>query len=182
MRHVAPVRQEPGVHTIMNLVGPLANPARAGRQVVGVADPAHAGTMAGALHRLGAAHALVVHGEIGLDEIAPVGATRLWEVRNGEVQEWRMHPAELGLETASLEGLEGGEPHENAGRIRALLAHPRSAAAALRAAVLLNAAAAIYVGGASASMSEAVVRAAGALDSGAALARLEALVSVSNAG
>jgi anthranilate phosphoribosyltransferase len=182
MRHVAGVRRELGVPTLMNLAGPLANPAWAGRQVVGVANLAQARTMAGSLVRLGATHALVVHGEIGIDEVSPVGATRVWEVRQGAVREWRLDPAEMGLATPTLEGLEGGEPSENAKRIRALFSRPASAPASLRAAVILNAAAAVYVGGVAISMPDAVSLAKRALESGAALARLEALVEASTAG
>jgi anthranilate phosphoribosyltransferase len=182
MRHVAGIRRELGVPTIMNLAGPLANPAWAGRQVVGVAKLDQARTMAESLLRLGAAHALVVHGEIGIDEIAPVGLTRVWEVHDGGVEEWCLDPADLGLDTPTLAGLEGGEPAENAARIRALFSDPASAPPALRSAVLLNAAAAIYVGGACATWPDAVSQARRALDSGAALARLETLIAVSSAG
>lgn len=182
MRHVAGVRRELGVPTIMNLVGPLANPARAGRQVVGIADRSRAAIVAEALARLGSTHAMVVHGEIGIDEIAPVGTTRVWEVRDGALHEWQIEPSRLGLATTSLDGLEGGEPADNATRILDLFAHPRRAAPALRAAVLLNAAAAVYTGGQVASLEEAVGAAREALDSGAALARLEALVEASSAG
>ena len=124
----------------------------------------------------------MVHGEIGIDEVAPLGPTRVWEVRDGTVSEWRLDPADLGLGTDNLDGLEGGEPSENAARIRALFARPAAAPAALRAAVLLNAAAAIYVGGTGASMPDAVSQAQHALDSGAALAKLDALVEASTAG
>lgn len=181
MRHVAGVRRDLGVPTLMNLVGPLANPALAGRQVVGVADADRAPMVADALLRLGAMHALVVHGEIGIDEIAPVGLTRVWEVLDGTLREWRLDPADVGLDTPSLEGLEGGEPSENAERILALFARPASVPAALRAAVLLNAAGAIYVSGTSESLPDAVAQARRALDSGAALARLKSLVEASTA-
>lgn len=181
MRYVAEVRRELGVATLMNLAGPLANPAWAGRQVVGIANLAHAQTMAGSLLRLGATHALVVHGEIGIDEISPVGGTMVWEVRDGAVTEWRVDPMALGLHTTTLDGLEGGEPAENAERIRALLAEPAAAPASLRAAVLLNAAAAVYVGGACDSLEEAVSQARQSLHGGAALARLKALVEASTA-
>jgi anthranilate phosphoribosyltransferase len=83
MRHVGPVRRELGVPTVMNIVGPLANPARAGRQVVGVADRQRMPLLAGALAALGSVHALVVHGEPGMDEVSPLGVTHVAEVRNG---------------------------------------------------------------------------------------------------
>jgi anthranilate phosphoribosyltransferase len=146
-----------------------------------VADAARAPIIADALRRLGAVHALVVHGEIGLDEIAPVGRTTVWEVRGGGVREWSLDPRELGVATESLDGLEGGEPAENAARIVALFSAPAEAPPALRSAVILNAAAALYVGGAAATMPQAVALAQGALMSGAALARLRALVAASTA-
>lgn len=175
MRHVAPIRRELGVPTIMNLVGPLANPAGVTRQVVGVADPRHGDLMAGALARLGAEHALVVHALAGLDELSPVGQSLMWEVRSGAVTRQTLDPATLGLATADLAGTEGGEPSANAAAIVALLEEPRRTPAALRAAVLLNAAAAILVSGEVTSMHDAVERAAAALDGGAAAERLERL-------
>lgn len=178
MRHVAPIRRELGVPTVMNLVGPLANPAMAGRQVVGVADAERAPRMAGALARLGAAHALVVHAEIGMDEIAPMGETSVWEVRGGEVRSWRLDPASLGLAVPSLEGLAGGTPEENGAAIRRLLEGAGSARA-VEAAVLLNAAAAIYVSGGAGTMAEAAESARTSLREGRAAERLAALRSAS---
>ncbi|HEY3935236.1 MAG TPA: anthranilate phosphoribosyltransferase [Gemmatimonadales bacterium] len=175
MRHVGPVRRRLKVPTLMNLVGPLANPAGAGRQVVGVADRARGPIMAAALVRLGVAHGLVVHADVGMDEISPVGNTTIWEVRDGGVREWTFDPADSGLETASLEGLEGGDPDDNAARILELFDRPAGAAPALRAAVILNAAAAAYVGGLASSLAEAVVGAVESLESGRARERVEAL-------
>ena len=146
MRHVGPTRRALGVPTIMNLLGPLANPAGVRRQVVGVADRARAPQLADALQQLGATHALVVHGAIGMDEMSPVGETMVWEIRDGRVSEWVLDAAELGLGTESLDGLAGGEPAENAARIERLLRTGEGGA--VRAAVLLNAAAALYVSGA----------------------------------
>jgi anthranilate phosphoribosyltransferase len=174
MRHVAPVRRELGVPTIMNLVGPLANPALAGRQVVGVADPDRAPRMAGALARLGSAHALVVHADVGMDEIAPLGTTAVWEVRDGQISEWLLDPAALGLAVHSLVGLEGGAPEENAATLERLFeGSPTSAA--VKAAVLLNAAAAIYVSGRVGSLADGVEAARASLGEGRAGARLAAL-------
>lgn len=175
MRHVAPIRRELGVPTLMNLIGPLANPARAQRQVVGVADANRAPIIAGALAALGTRHALVVHGEIGMDEVSPCGATAVWEVRAGRVSEWRIDPARLGLDSLSLDGLEGGAPEENAARIESLLRAPHAAASALRNAVVLNAAAAVYVSDSAMSWEAAATVAAVALESGAAGARLDQL-------
>jgi anthranilate phosphoribosyltransferase len=175
MRHVGPVRAELGAATLMNLIGPLANPAGVSRQVVGVSDPAKAPRVAEALARLGSEHALVVHADVGMDEISPMGLSTAWEVANGAVREWRIDPAELGQATDSLEGLSGGSAAENAERIEALLATPATAPAALRAAVVLNAAAAVLVSGLARSMADAASRAAGALNDGSAYARLNAL-------
>jgi anthranilate phosphoribosyltransferase len=175
MRHVAPVRNELGVATIMNLLGPLVNPAGVTRQVIGVADGDRASLVAQALGRLGAAHALVLHAAVGMDEISPSGTTRVWEVRNGSVEHWEIDPADHGLRCDDLRSLAGGEPLENAERIERLLeGHSEEA---LRCAVLLNAAAALYVSGNGWSFEEAAERAAAALDEGTgaeALARLRA--------
>ncbi len=175
MAHLAAVRRELGVPTLMNLVGPLANPAGVQRQVVGVADPARAPAVAEALRQLGVTHALVVHGEAGLDEISPVGATAVWEVQEGRVREWMFDPAGVGLRATSFAGLEGGTASENAARIVELFEGRARCGPALRHAILLNAAAAIYVGGVEATLAAAVGRAADALDSGAARDRLDAL-------
>ncbi len=175
MRHVAPVRRKLGTPTIMNLVGPLANPAGATRQVIGVSDPARGALMAAALARLGTAHAMVVHGVDGFDEIAPVGETMIWEVQAGGVREWRLTAESFGFTVKSLAGLAGGEPAENAATIVQLFERPTAASAAVRAAVLLNAAAAIMVGGRARSMPDAIEIATDALDAGRALAALVAL-------
>jgi anthranilate phosphoribosyltransferase len=175
MRHVAPIRRDLGVPTVMNLLGPLANPAGARRQVVGVADAARAPLLAGALAQLGAIHALVVHAEMGMDEIAPMGRTQVHEVRGGSITTWVLEPETYGLAVASLAGLEGGAPEENAVRIEALLAEPSRAPEALRAAVVLNAAAAILVSGQASTLAAAVDAAHAALESGQGAERLARL-------
>jgi anthranilate phosphoribosyltransferase len=173
MRHVGPVRRELAIPTVMNMVGPLANPASAGRQVVGVADASRVALMAGALAVLGSAHALVVHGEPGLDEISPLGATRVIEVRDGATREWTIDPAALGLAATSADELAGGDPATNARTVREVLAGQGAAGA--RAAVVLNAGAAIYVGGLEPTFEDAVRRAERACREGAGLAALEAM-------
>jgi anthranilate phosphoribosyltransferase len=173
MRHVAPVRRELKVATIMNLVGPLANPAGVRRQVVGVAEPSRALLVAEALAALGTEHALVAHGEIGMDEISPVGRTTILEVRGGTVDRWTLDPAEHGLDWHRPEDLAGGEPVENARRTESLFEGNGDEAA--RRAVLLNAAAAVYVSGVAGSFGAAVAAAAHALDRGGARRVLEAL-------
>lgn len=173
MRHVGPVRRELAIHTMMNVLGPLANPASAGRQVVGVAEPSRLRLLGGALAALHAQHALVVHGEPGMDEVSPLGCTQVLEVRGGEVAEWVIEPEDYGLRAAHADELAGGGPEENARVILDVLAGRRTDGA--RAAVLLNAAAAIYVGGRSATFAEGVERATSALESGRGLAALERL-------
>ena len=166
MRHVAPTRKELGVPTVMNLLGPLVNPAGASRQVLGVADAVRAPAVSHALARLGCTHALVVHAEVGMDEISPHGRTRVWEVEGGRVTEWLLDPAEFGLAQEDLGALAGGSPEENARRMGALLGGARDPVA--RAAVVLNAAAAIYVSSGGGTFREAVGKAQAALDQGKA--------------
>ena len=174
MRHVGPVRRELGIPTVMNIVGPLANPARAGRQVVGVADARRVPLIAGALLALGTEHALVVHGEPGMDEISPLGPTQVIEIRDGRTREWSIEPAQFGLGTGRAEELAGGPPADNAAAVRAVLAG--NAPPTATAAVLLNAAAALFVStSGTGSFEDAVEMARSALDAGAGLAALERL-------
>lgn len=175
MRHVGPVRRELGIPTVMNIVGPLANPAKAGAQVVGVSDFDRAPILADALLSLGTSHALVVHGEPGLDEISPLGRTRVLEVRNGKKSEWVIEPKTLGLGGGKESDLAGGSPEENAAIIDAILDNKGREAA--RAAVLLNAAGAIYVGGAAGSFADGVQLARQSLESGDAKKALQKLRS-----
>jgi anthranilate phosphoribosyltransferase len=173
MKHVGPIRRELAIPTVMNIVGPLANPAGAMRQVVGVADAYRVPILAGALLELGAVHAMVVHGEPGLDEISPLGPTRVVEIRNGESQEWTLDPASYGLLTDDPRDLAGGDPADNARIIEAVLAGdgPRGATAA----VLLNAAAAIYVSGQVNDFAGRVGAARAALEQRKGLAALDRL-------
>ena len=171
MRHVGPVRRELGVATVMNMVGPLANPASAGRQVVGVADAERVPLLAGALAALGAVHALVVHGAPGLDEVSPLGETQVLEVRDGAVTRWTIEPEAHGYVGLSADDLAGGDPVANAATVRAVL-EGRGAPAA-EAAVVLNAAAAVYVGGLARDYAEGVEQARAALAAGAGMEALE---------
>ncbi|MDB4890668.1 MAG: Anthranilate phosphoribosyltransferase, partial [Gemmatimonadetes bacterium] len=143
MRHVGPVRRELGIPTVMNIIGPLANPACAGRQVVGVADAKRVPLIAGALRTLGAVHALVVHGEPGMDEVSPLGLTRVVEIRDGNTTEWTIDPAHYGFSGGNAVELAGGPPFQNAAAVSAVL--DGSAPPTAVAAVVLNAAAALYV-------------------------------------
>src|SRR5438094_8397258 len=121
MKHAGPVRRELAVPSVMNLLGPLANPAGVRRQVVGVADPDRAPLVAGALARLGAEHALVVHGRVGMDEISPHGITDVWEVKDGAVRSWEIDPARFRLGINDVRDLQGGDPAANAERVERIL-------------------------------------------------------------
>jgi anthranilate phosphoribosyltransferase len=173
MRHVGPVRRELAIGTLLNVLGPLANPAGAGRQVVGVAEESRLPLLAGALASLGSRHAMVVHGEPGMDEVSPLGCTRVLEVKAGEVREWTLDPDRFGMRARSESELAGGTPEENAGTILDVLAGRRRDGA--RSAVLLNAAAAIYVADRAASYEDALGAAERALDGGMGMQALEAL-------
>lgn len=172
MKHVAPVRKALGIPTIMNLLGPLTNPAGARRQLVGVADPGLLDLVAGALAELGHEHALVVHGEAGMDEVSPAGPTLVAELRAGEVRRYRLVPEELGLEPVDLAELAGGDPATNAATIESVLRGRRGAA---RNAVIANAAAAFLVSGIVESWLEGVRMAEASLDEGRGAAALERL-------
>jgi anthranilate phosphoribosyltransferase len=176
MKHVAPVRRELGTPTLMNLIGPLANPASVRRQVVGVADPDRAGIVAEALVRLGTEHALVVHGRVGMDEISPQGITDVWEVKDGAVRQWEIDPQRFRLAIADVGELQGGDPAANAERVQRILGNGSAPAdPAGLAAVLLNAGAAIYVAGIAGSLAEGIGRAREVVASGAARAALDRL-------
>jgi len=177
MRHVGPVRRELAIPTIMNLLGPLTNPAGVRRQVVGVADPELLPLLGEALRTLEHERALVVHGRHGLDEISPLGETEVVELLEGKLDRYIIRPEDLGLPVAAAEEIAGGEPAENAAVIRSVL-EGRSVGGA-RTFVLLNAAAALYVAGLVRDLSGGVRLAAESVDSGAALRALDALVSAS---
>lgn len=172
MRHVGPVRRALGIRTIMNLLGPLTNPAGARRQMVGVAERALVPLVVGGLQELGHAHALVVHGSPGMDEISPCGPTEVAELVDGEVREYTVQPEDFGLESVDPASLAGGEPEENAAIVEAVLA---GEVGGPRTAVVLNAAGAIYLGGKAADLGGAVVAAQEAIDSGRAMGVLEGL-------
>jgi anthranilate phosphoribosyltransferase len=175
MRHVIAVRRELAVRTIFNFLGPLTNPAGAPRQVIGVSDPAYIETIAAALRGLGGSTALVVSSEDGLDEISVSGATRAVELRNGEIRGFSVTPEALGVDSYPADAVGAADPERSASIARAVLGG--GAAGAERALVLVNAGAAIYVGGGAESLEEGVQRAAEAIDSGAALDALERFVA-----
>jgi anthranilate phosphoribosyltransferase len=174
MKHVAPVRRELGMPTIMNVLGPLTNPAGARRQVVGVSHPRLLPLIAGALHTLGHDHALVVHGDPGMDELSPIGMTRAIEVRDGSLREFTIDPAEFfDARRLTPEDLQGGDPAYNARVVEDVL-HGRGPAGA-EAAVVLNAGAALYVAGAASDLAGGVSAAQQALNEGKGAAALQRL-------
>jgi anthranilate phosphoribosyltransferase len=179
MRHVGPVRRELGVPTVMNIVGPLANPAGVLRQVIGVADPGRLRLIAETLQRLGALHALVVHGTPGMDELSPLGPSTVLEVRGGSIREWTLDPESFGLTAPDASELAGGDPAANAALIEQVLRGHGPPGA--KNAVILNAAGALYVGGAAADMGGAVDLARQTLSAGRGRETLEKLRAVARA-
>jgi anthranilate phosphoribosyltransferase len=173
MAHVAPVRAELGIRTVFNVLGPLANPAGARNGVFGVYAPELAYTYAETLASLGSTRAFVVHGEGGLDELAPGGVNLVVEVTDGDVREYELDPRSLGIYPSDPADLVGGDAAENAAAIRALFAGERSGR---RDAVVLNAAAALVAAGVANDLGDGIGLAAGAIDSGAVASRLEELV------
>jgi anthranilate phosphoribosyltransferase len=176
MREVMPVRRELGVRTIFNVLGPLTNPAGARRQLVGVYSDRLVDLIAQVLAKLGSEHALVVHGADGLDEISTTGPTRVAEVRGGEVASYTLEPEELGLERVEPAVLEGGSPENNAETMRRLLAGGEGP---LTDITLLNAGAAIWIGGKVDDLAAGLERARETWRSGAAARKLEQLVDFS---
>jgi anthranilate phosphoribosyltransferase len=178
MAHVIPVRKELGVRTIFNFLGPLTNPAGAQRQLLGVSDRHYQETIAEALVGLDSVRAMVVAAEDGVDEISISARTRVIEVADGRTAEHYVEPGDFDFAEAEAEYVAGGTPDENAAASRAILdgeAGPR------RHLVLLNAGAAIYVGGVAGSLAEGVEKATAAIDSGQARELLGRLVSTTAA-
>jgi anthranilate phosphoribosyltransferase len=178
MKHAAGVRKELGFRTIFNVLGPLTNPANAEAYVLGVFDVNWVEPMAEVLSVLGCSHALVVHGDDGLDEITLTGDSHIAELKKGKVKSYKLDPDELGLEICFSEDLKGGTPEDNAAIIEGILKGEKGPK---RDIVLLNSAAAIYVAGIAKSMEQGVQCAVESIDSGKARAKLEDLCKISNA-
>jgi anthranilate phosphoribosyltransferase len=176
MRQVMPVRRELGIRTLFNILGPLANPAGARRQVLGVYDERLVPLMAEVLKELGCDHALVVRGADGLDELTTTAATCVAEVKGDRVEHYFLNPVDAGLDEARPEDLLGGDPKCNAQLFQRVL---EGTAGPLLDISLLNAGAAIYVAGRCPSLRTGVDRARQAVASGAAKAKLEDLRSFS---
>lgn len=183
MRFAAPLRREVAIRTVFNILGPLTNPAGARRQVVGVPSPRFLPIVAGAFSHLGAERALVVHGAGGLDEISLSGPTDIHEVSAGARRAYQVHPQDVGVDQYPAVSIAGGTAAENARMMRALLAETDDSpeADARRDIACVNAAAALVASGVARDLSDGVHHAREALRSGAALARLDTLVRVSQA-
>ena len=178
MRHVTPIRAELGYRTIFNLLGPLANPAGATRQLLGVYDSRWLEPLARVLGALGAERAWTVHGQ-GMDEITTTGETQVAEWRDGQVRLFRITPEAVGLPRAALADITGGPPAHNAAALRELL---DGATGAYRDIVMLNAAAAFLVGDRVETLREGVELAGQVIDDGRARAALDRLVAITNEG
>jgi anthranilate phosphoribosyltransferase len=176
MKHVMAARREMGIRTVFNMLGPLTNPAGANAQVIGVYSDALTEPLARALAELGTLRAFVVHGDDGLDEISNTGPSHISEVHEGVVRSSTVRPEDFGLPRASLHDLRGGDREENAAIVRQVLA---AEAGPRRDIVLMNAAAALVVGGKAHDFKEGVTLAAQSIDSGAAAAKLAGLITLS---
>jgi anthranilate phosphoribosyltransferase len=175
---VASIRRELGVQTTFNLLGPLTNPARAPRQIIGVWNRSLVEALARTLSLLGTERAWIVHGNDGLDEVTLADKTFVAEASNGVVRMFEVEPEDFGVERVSLEGLGGGDAEANAAIIRSVLSGARRDAA--RALVVVNAAAALHVGGLAENLRAGAGLAEQSIDSGAAQAKLEGLIRTSS--
>src|SRR5215217_6141082 len=175
---VASIRRQLGIHTTFNLLGPLSNPAGAPRQIVGVWRKDLAEKLARVLAELGTERAWVVHGEDGLDEITLAGKTYVAETENGRVRTFEIRPEDFGFDVRAIDHLRGGDAEANAEIVSGVLAGSRMDEA--RALVIMNAAAALFLGGAAADVREGAKVAAQAIDSGAAQRKLELLIEATS--
>ena len=178
MKHAAPVRKELGMRTIFNILGPLTNPAGAPNQVMGVFHPDLVGIQARVLKVLGSRHVLTVHGADGLDEITITGPTAVAELKHDFITEYVVEPKQFGLDTAPVEAIQVAGPEESRARVLAVLEGETGPSQDV---VLLNAAAALYVAGIVPSLWDGVARSRDVIASGAAKAKLDQLVSFSQA-
>ena len=176
MRYAAPVRQDMGIRTVFNVLGPLTSPARVKRQLLGVAEASLGETMAEVLNLMGSEHCLVVHSEEGADEFTLGGMSHCWELEDGEVSSFAVDPQEFGLVKAPWQAIRGGTPADNAFLLRRILTGELGPH---RDVVLLNSGAALMVGEMAESIKEGIEMAAQVIDDGRALMKLEGLVELS---
>jgi anthranilate phosphoribosyltransferase len=178
MRHVGPARVELGTRTIFNLLGPLSNPAKVKRQLIGVFAPQWVEPLAAVLRDLGHERAWVVHGAGGMDEVSTLGPTQVAELKDGRIATFEVTPADAGLPTAKLEDITGGDREHNAAALRGVLEGKPSA---YRDIVVLGSAAALIVAGKADSLEQGATLASEAIDSGRAVEVLNRLVRITNA-
>ncbi len=177
MRFVAPVRKELSIRTIFNILGPLSNPAGAAYQLMGVYDESLVEPLAQVLLNLGVKSGLVVYGLEGLDEISLVGKTKVCEIRDGWVKNYEIDPRDYGFQLCKKEDLVGGTPEENAQIIRDIFAGKKGPK---RDTVVLNSAAALYIGKGDITLEEAIEEVKDVIDSGKALAKLNQMIKATN--
>ena len=178
MKNVAPVRKELGVRTIFNILGPLTNPAGAPNILMGVFHPDLVGIQVRALQRLGAEHALVVYGRDGMDEVSLGAATLVGELKNGQITEYEIHPEDFGLPMASNRALKVETPEQSREMLIGVLKGESGAAQDI---VCLNAGVALYAANVADSIQTGIAKARAAIASGAALAKLEQVVTRTHA-
>ena len=176
MRHAAPVRRELGVRTLFNLLGPLTNPAGAKRQIMGVFHRDLTSILAKVLQSLGSQHVMVVHGADGMDEISFSGDTQVAELKDGSISEYVLNPSQFGFALHDVKSIRVQDTVQSADMVRAVLAGENIPA---RDIVLLNAGAAIYIAGLADDMQQGIEHAGQMLDNGAAQAKLEQLITLS---
>ena len=177
MKNVAPVRKELGVRTLFTILGPLTNPANAPNILMGVFHQDLVGIQVRALQRLGAEHALVVYGKDGMDEVSLGAATVVGELKNGQITEYEIHPEDFGMTMASQRGLRVETPEQSKAMLMGVLGNQPGAPLDI---VVLNAGAALYAANVTPSMQQGIVLAREAIASGAALRKLNQLVTLSN--
>lgn len=175
MRFVGPTRKEIGIRTIFNVLGPLTNPAGAGHQLIGVGHPGIAGKLAEVLEKLGSTRVVLVHSDEGLDEIGITGATAVteWDRATGRIREYSIRPSDFGLDAGKSDDLKGGGVAENVEITRSILGGEQGPR---RTVTLMNAGAGIYAAEQADSIAEGIAMAADAIDSGKAIAKLDALI------
>jgi len=177
MKFVGPVRQRLGVRTIFNILGPLSNPANVKKQVIGVFDKKWLKPMAETLKNLGSIRALLVNGSDGFDELTTTGISYVVELNNNSIKTYEINPQELGLKLSKIDGLIGGDPKQNAEKIIQLLDGERGP---YRDIVILNSAAALYVGDKVKNIKDGIDLSIHSIDKGLAKSALEKLKKVSN--
>jgi anthranilate phosphoribosyltransferase len=178
MRHAAPVRREIGIRTVFNILGPLTNPAGVQSQLLGVPYTGLGDKMAEVLKLLGIHHAIIVHGDDGLDELTLTGKSTIWEVLDGVIHSWTLPVERAGLPRASLEDIRGGAKEENAAIMRRVFQGEKGP---IRDAVLLNSGAVLLAGDKTNAVRQGMKMAAEVIDSCEALRKLDALVELSQA-